>query len=243
MSRRIVVFCAFALASAILFVRLGLWQVERLHERQAWNATITRARLSNALPLLRLPRDTSAAHYRAATVDGRFDYEHELILSNRTRRGSPGAELLTPVHVDGTDTVVLVNRGWVYSPDGTSVDQARWREGEVAHLAGYVELFSTDTAITAAANPRVIRRAGRADVTTKLPYPVAPFYLVAVGDTADLSHPARRDLPVLDDGPHRGYAAQWFSFAFIAIGGAVIVALRDRSKRRGAADASDEFAL
>lgn len=243
MSRRIVVFCSLALAAAILFVRLGLWQVDRLHERQAWNAAITHARLNNPLPLLQLPTDTNVAHYRAATVDGRFDYDHELILSNRTRRGSPGVELLTPVRMSGTDTVVLVNRGWVYSPDGTSVNQLRWREGDVAHLAGYVELFSTDTAITAAANPRVIRRVGRADVTTKLPYPVAPFYLVAVGDTADLSHPARRDLPVLDDGPHRGYAAQWFSFALIALVGAAIVVNRERAKRGGAANASDEFVL
>jgi surfeit locus 1 family protein len=243
MPRRIIVFCAFALASAILFARLGLWQVDRLHERQAWNATITHARLGNRVPLLRLPNDTGAAHYRAATVNGRFDYEHELILSNRTRRGSPGVELLTPVRAAGTDTAVLVNRGWVYSPDGTSVDQAKWREGDVARLSGYVELFGTDTAITAAANPRVIRRVGRADVTSKLPYAVAPFYLVVVGDTADLSHPARRDLPALDDGPHRGYAAQWFSFALIALVGAAIVARREHARRRGATDASDEFAL
>jgi len=237
MSRRIVVFCAFALAASILFIRLGLWQVARLRERQAWNATITHARRSNPMPLLQLTRDTGVAHYRAATIDGRFDYDRELIVSSRTRRGSPGVDLLTPVRVAGTDTAVLVNRGWVYSPDGSSVDQQRWREGDSAHLAGYVELFGADTMVTAASNPRVIRRVGRADVTAKLPYPVAPFYLVAVGDTADLSHPARRDLPALDDGPHRGYAFQWFSFAFISIVGAGIVVRRER-KRSGPGDAS-----
>src|SRR5690242_10315108 len=126
MSRRIVVFCAFALAASILFIRLGLWQVERLRERQAWNATITHARRSNPMPLLQLTRDTAVAHYRFATVDGRFDYEHELIVSSRTRRGSPGVDLLTPVRIGGTDTAVLVNRGWVYSPDGSTVDQQRW---------------------------------------------------------------------------------------------------------------------
>jgi surfeit locus 1 family protein len=242
MPRRIVVFCAFALAAAILFIRLGLWQVERLHERQAWNATIIHARLSNPVPLLQLARDTGAAHYRAATVEGRFDYDNELILSNRTRRGSPGVELLTPVRMPGTDTAVLVDRGWVYSPDGSSVNQAKWREGDVARIAGYVELFGNDTAITAASNPRVIRRVGRADVTSKVPYPLAPFYLVVVGDTADLSHPARRDLPVLDDGPHRGYAGQWFSFALISLVGAGIVVRRERAKRHGPGDASERIA-
>ena len=230
MPRRILVFCALALASAIVFVRLGVWQVERLRERQAWNATITHARLSNPAPLISLVNDSTSAHYTAATVDGRFDYDNELILSNRTRRGSPGVELLTPVRIPGTDTAVLVNRGWVYSPDGSTVNQPKWREGDVAHLAGYVELFSTDTGVTAARNPRTIRRVNRANVSAKISYPVAPFYLVAVGDTADLRHPARRELPVLDDGPHRGYAAQWFSFALIALVGAGIVVQRERRK-------------
>ena len=243
MPRRILVFCAFALASAIVFIRLGFWQVDRLHERQAWNATIVHARLSNPMPLLQLASDTGAAHYRGATVEGRFDYRYELVLSNRTRRGSPGIELLTPVRMAGTDTAVLVNRGWVYSPDGSSVDQAKWHEGDVARLAGYVELFSNDTAITAASNPRVIRRVARTDVMSKMPYPVAPFYLVVVGDTADLSHPARRDLPVLEDGPHRGYAGQWFSFALISLVGAGIVVRRERAKRGGPGDASGHLAL
>jgi surfeit locus 1 family protein len=231
MSRRIVLFCLLALVASVLFVRLGLWQVERLHERQAFNARITRARLENPIALIKLANDRALTHYRAATVDGRFDYEHELFLSNRTRHGSPGVELLTPVRVDGSDTAVLVNRGWVYSPDGTSVDQRKWREGLVAHLAGYVELFSTDTGVTDGANPRTIRRVSRAEVSARVPYPVAQFYLVAVGDTADLRHPARKDLPVLDDGPHRGYAAQWFSFAVIALVGAGIVARREITKR------------
>ena len=228
MSRRVVVFCCFAVAAAALFVRMGLWQVQRLRERQAWNATFLHARQSDPVPVNRLPSDTGLAHYRAATVEGRPDYEHELILSNRTRRGSPGVEILTPVRLSGSNTAVLVNRGWVYSPDGASVNAPRWREGDAKRFTGYVELVHPDSAVTSAASPRTVRRVSRADIAAKIPYPVAPFYLVAIGDTADLSHPARKDLPVLDDGPHRGYALQWFSFAVIALGGAAIVVRRER---------------
>ena len=226
MPRRLVVFCGFAVAAAVLFVRLGLWQVERLRERQAWNASFLHARQHAPLPADSIPRDTALAHYRAATVEGRPDYDHELILSNRTRRGSPGVEILTPIRLPGSDTAVLVNRGWVYSPDGASVDQRRWREGDAKRFTGYVELFYGDTVVTSAANPRTVRRVTAAEVRAKIPYPVAPFYVVATGDTADRTHPARKDLPVLDDGPHRGYALQWFSFAVIALGGAAIVVTR-----------------
>jgi surfeit locus 1 family protein len=231
MSRRIIFFCACALGAAFVFVRLGLWQLDRLRERRAFNATIVQQQRGAPIPLVDLPRDTARAHYRAASVDGAYDYDHELVYSNRTRRGSPGIDILTPVRVSGRDTAVLVNRGWVYSPDGASVDLAKWHEGPAARLKGYVELVTGDTALAVSIHPRVIRHVSRAELAAKIPYPVAPYYLVAFGDTTDMSHPARRDLPVLDDGPHRGYAMQWFSFALIAIAGAGIVVYREREQR------------
>jgi surfeit locus 1 family protein len=230
MPRRIIIFCVLAVLSATLFVRLGLWQLSRLEERQAFNALMTRQQRSSPIPFERLPRDTAAAHYRGASIAGRFDYEHELIVANRSRRGSPGVEFLTPMRLSGTDTAVLVNRGWVYSPDGSSVDIKRWREKDSVALSGYVELFARDTTSALSAHPRLVRRVSRAEIAPRIPYPLAPYYLVATGDTADLSHPARRDLPVLDDGPHRGYALQWFSFAVIALGGAAIVTTRERAR-------------
>jgi cytochrome oxidase assembly protein ShyY1 len=37
---------------------------------------------------------------------------------------------------------------------------------------------------------------------------------------------------MLDDGPHRSYAVQWFCFAAIALGGAVAVIRREREGTR-----------
>lgn len=231
MSRWTVLFCAFAIAAAAVFLRLGAWQLARLHERQASNATIAAQRLNTVVPVRALPGDSGQAHYRGVSVDGRFDYDHELVFSNRTRRGSPGVELLTPVRLPGSDTAILVNRGWVYSPDGGSVDRTRWREGDSAHVAGYVELFSLEPLPTPSADARIMRRMNREAIQARVPYPLAPFYVVVVGDTVDRAHPARRDLPRLDEGPHRSYALQWFSFATIAIVGAGIAIYRDRQLR------------
>ncbi len=231
MSRWTLLFCIVALASASVFFSLGVWQLDRLQERQTSNATIAHQRLNHVVPVRELPRDTGQAHYRGVVADGRFDYEHELVFANRTRRGSPGVELLTPVRIAGTDTAVLVNRGWVYSPDGGSVDRTRWREGDSAHVSGYVELFTTEPMPAPSADPRIMRRMNRAAIQARVPYPLAPFYLVLVGDTTDLTHPARRDLPQLGEGSHRSYALQWFSFAVIAIVGAGIAVRRDRQSR------------
>jgi surfeit locus 1 family protein len=229
MSRRSIIFCALGLIAAAVCVRLGLWQLARLHEKVQRNQAIAGQQKSAPVALLSLPRDTAAAHYRPATVSGRFDYDHELVLSGRTHQGSPGVELLTPVHVAGSDTAVLVNRGWVYSPDGGRVDRRRWHEADSGSVTGYVELYSADAGATAsAADARIVRRVSRSEIASKIPYPVAPYYLVVTGDTADGAHPARRELPALDEGPHRSYAIQWFSFAAFALAGAVMVTLRER---------------
>jgi surfeit locus 1 family protein len=234
MSRRTWVFCALAIGAAALFVRLGFWQLSRLHERQARNAVITAQRLDAPVAFGALPRDTAAARYRAAHLDGRYDYSHELVLASRTRNGSPGVELLTPVRNAGSDTAVLVDRGWVYSPDGSSVDLARWREGDSAEVAGYVESYMSDAGVTTSAfGPRVVRRISRREIAAKVPYPVAPYYLIVTSDSANREHPARRSEPVLNEGSHRSYAIQWFSFAAIAIGGAAAVVFREREERRG----------
>lgn len=234
MSRRTILFCVLAIGAAALFVRLGFWQLSRLHERRAHNAVIAAQRLDAPVEFAALPRDTAAAHYRAAHVEGTYDYDHEIVLASRTRGGSPGVELFTPVRVAGSDTAVLVDRGWVYSPDGATVDLARWREGDSARVAGFVETYMPDNGVTTSAfGPRVVRRASRSEIAAKVPFPVAPYYLIVTSDSAGRDHPARRAEPVLDEGPHRGYAIQWFAFALIAIGGAAAVVFREREEKRG----------
>lgn len=222
------VFCAFAIVAATVFVRLGLWQLARLHAKVQRNAIIAAQQRSEPAPLASLPRDTAAARYRRAVATGRFDYDREMVVSGRTHQGSPGAELVTPLRLTGSDTAILVNRGWVYSPDGASVDRARWRERDSGTVEGYVEQYAPDAGVTAATDRSIIRRVSRSEIASRIPYPLAPYYLVYTGDTAGVAHPVRREMPVLDDGPHRSYAMQWFAFAAIAIVGAGVVVARER---------------
>ena len=228
MSRRSIIFCIFAVLAALLFVRLGFWQLARLHAKVQRNVTIAAQQREAPVQFASLPRDTAAAHYRRAAASGVFDYESELVAAGRTYQGSPGVDLVTPLRLAGSDTVVLVDRGWLYSPDASSVDRARWREGDSVAVTGYVEQYAPDGATTAVSRDRrIVRRITRRDVSSRISRPLAPYYLVQTGDTAT-SHPVRREMPALDEGPHRGYAIQWFAFATIALAGAIAVVVRER---------------
>jgi surfeit locus 1 family protein len=140
--------------------------------------------------------------------------------------------IMTPLRVAGTDTAVLVNRGWVYAPDAMTADLERWREPASATATGFLLAVKGTGAgpIAAATNPRVLRYLDRDSLSKLLPYPVAPFLVVATDSawTARDSTPARLSTPFMDEGPHLGYAFQWFAFAVIGLVGAAFSVRADR---------------
>lgn len=230
---RLRIFVLLAVVSAALFVRLGIWQLHRLGERRAQNAVVA-ARLGESerdvsgIPL----GDTTAMRFRRVRVVGAPDYDHELILAARSHKGAPGVNLLTPVRIAGRDTAVLVNRGWVYAPDGATIDEAKFRERDSVFV-GYADEYPSATGASYAGKPSVLARMGADAAARALPYPIARFYVVALGDsTGAADRPARLTVPPLDEGPHTSYAIQWFSFAVIALAGAAFVVKQARAEQR-----------
>lgn len=225
---------ALAVGAAAGCIRLGFWQLSRLHQRRARNALVISRLDSTEIDVSALPHDTSTSRFRRARVRGVPDYDHELIYAARSHAGSPGVNFLTPVRIPGTDTAVLVNRGWVYAPDGATVNNAKWREAD-STFSGYIEEIPSAKGAAFASRPNVISRLGYDAVSHALPYPVAPFYLVVLGDS--VMRPdriARLTVPPLDEGPHLSYAIQWFAFAGVALVGAAIVVRQAKQSRGGA---------
>lgn len=238
MSRRLtVIFIVGALLLAALFVRLGAWQLSRLRERQAFNAVV-RGRLDSAVTeFARVPHAPTEARFRRVRVAGTWDAAHEIMLAGRSRDGSPGVHLITPLRIAGSDTALLVNRGWVYAPDAARTPEpARWRvRADTATVTGFIVLLSAPPPrSTDAGAPPYLRWIDPVDVARWTGYPVHAFQLAQVGDTLPRdSTPARLSPPPLDEGPHRGYAFQWFSFALIALVGVpVFVLTRGREAER-----------
>ncbi len=203
---------AAALVAAVC-VRLGLWQLDRLDQRQAHNATIAAAFKDPPISAERATRD-SVPRFRRVSVSGRWDYARETTVGGRTRSGSPGVHVITPV-IASDERPILVNRGWVYSPDARTIDLSRWHEGERAQFVGYVDELPSSLRESVAGS----------------------LYVVALPDSgaapsAAGDRPARLQAPAFgDEGPHLNYAVQWFSFAAIALIGTPLVVRRQRRRR------------
>ena len=226
------VFGAIAIVIGAVCVRLGFWQLDRLKERRTRNAAVAARSAMPAVDVASLRGDTSELRFRRARITGVADYANELVLGNRTREGSPGVNYLTPVRIPGRDTAILVNRGWVYSPDATTPVAGDWREGDTVTFEGYVDVLAPGPAAPVhPERPHALPRATLASARSRVPYPVAGIYLVALlpADSAGGRVPARIVLPpITDEGSHLGYAFQWFFFSTVAFVGAGIAMRKPR---------------
>lgn len=197
---------------AIGCVRLGLWQLDRLAQRRERNAAIEASfRAPPAAAESAAASPDSGLRFRRVNASGRWNYGRESVIPGRTRNGSPGVHIVTPMTLSDGKTEILVNRGWVYSPDARSVDLAQWHEGDRGVLVGYVD--EPPSSLRAASDAR---------------------YVVALADTgaAAANRPARLSPPPFEnEGPHLSYAVQWFSFAAIALIGTPLLVRGQRRRR------------
>ena len=235
MRTRTTLFTLFALAVSLGCIRLGFWQLERLRERRDRNAQVL-ARLGEApVPLENLPRN-STVRYRRVSSSGTYDFSNEFVLTSRTRNGAPGVHIITPMRLSGSDTAVLVNRGWAYTPDGMRLDLTVYREDTNAVIDGFIEEFADGTGpVSTPSAERAVRRLDKDSLAARMPYPIADVVIMQTKDSGefkavDRGTPVRVEPPRLGDGPHRAYAIQWFGFALVGIAGSVLVLQRDRKR-------------
>src|SRR6202162_1524700 len=175
MSFRKWILSILAISFAAVSISLGFWQLRRLAARRTANALLASRRFAPEVPLDSVPADTAMAHFTRVRVRGAYDYPNEIMLTLRGRNGSPGGNILTPIRRAGNDTAVLVHRGWVYSPDGMTVEAKQWREGDSVDANGFVDVFPTKGPFDKP-NPtrsRSMRRLDKSVLAKLFPYPIA----------------------------------------------------------------------
>ncbi|BAH39751.1 MAG TPA: SURF1 family protein [Gemmatimonas aurantiaca] len=231
-------FGVVAVAAAAVCVRLGIWQLDRLTERRVQNRVVGDRGAMAPLSLAALQgQDTVVTHWRRVHVHAVADYANEAVHATRSQGGSPGVHLLTPLTpLDGSwgDTAILLVRGYVYSPDARTIDHVKAREADTLTLDALVLSYPPvrPGRATLPSNERAVRLLDHDSLTRIVGRPLAPFLLLALGDTLvrDVTRPARIPPPSLGEGPHQSYAFQWFGFATVFLVGFVAFARGRRGK-------------
>lgn len=217
---------------AAVCIRLGIWQLDRLESRRAFNAQVKAMRELPALDLNQAGSDSIAKmEWRSVRVSGEYDFENQIALRNQYYGDQYGYHLWTPLLFNSSagsephQVAVLVDRGWI-PVDGNSTpsDWRKYDEPGVVNLSGQIRLGQTkpafggvdDTLPENGARLQIWNNGDLAHIANQLPYPVLPVYIQPDPDASDVEPPIPFQPEVeLTEGPHLGYALQWFTFASI----------------------------
>jgi surfeit locus 1 family protein len=222
-------------AGTALCIRLGIWQLDRLEQRRAFNAQFESAR---ELPILDLnqeqPENIAEMEWRPVEVNGEYDFANQVAVRNQYYGNEYGYHLLTPLLFDRSTLpsvagqappAVLIDRGWIPAEGNSApADWRKYDEAGTVIISGQIRLGQGKPTIGGVADPlpedgaklEVWNNADVARIAGQTPYPILPVYIQPGADANDTEPPIPFQPEVeLTEGPHFGYALQWFTFATI----------------------------
>lgn len=209
---------------AAVCVRLGIWQLDRLEQRRAFNHHVEAMRAAELLDLnVSTPADIASMEWRAVKVTGEYDFENQVALRNQYNDGVYGFHLITPLLYNGT--AVLVNRGWIPAEsDSAPQDWRIYDEAGQITITGQIRLGQGKPAFGGVADALpmdgtrldVWNNLDVEKISAQMPYPILDVFIQPNVEVGDTSPPiAYQPIIELTEGSHFGYALQWFTFAAI----------------------------
>jgi cytochrome oxidase assembly protein ShyY1 len=223
-----------------LFTRLGLWQYERMREKQATlDAVTTTLAARKPVSLLQAADPARAGEHDWAAGSGDFADTEPLLLDNQMRHGRPGVRVYRQFHPDDAqrlarpDSALLVDLGWVPLAGDRTLPRLQFADSHHVEVSGLL----TPPPSTGVAIGTGIERREHAWLLTRVDLPAIAR---AIGGAALAPRVLRldpalpigyeRDLDVLPNTlppqRHLGYAVQWFALALAAL--AIFVVLHWR---------------
>ncbi|MDU7360164.1 MAG: SURF1 family protein [Propionibacteriaceae bacterium] len=248
--RWIVLICLIA-ALAYAFVQLGEWQLRRLDQRRATNARVIEHSHEDPVPYEQVMNRVMTDDDEWHVVEVTGEYTGETFQVRYRNQDGPGTEVVSPMRASDGRTV-LIDRGFIPRPSGQpDPEPPAPPTGEVT-VRGFVqrdEHGKDEAVVPHEYKVRLInsQKIG-ASLGTELVNGYVGVFESSPGDDG-LLHPMA--LPSLDEGPHQGYAWQWFSFAVIAGIGVIVLiradirdykrAQRKKAKKAQLVEASSEL--
>jgi surfeit locus 1 family protein len=229
--RRFLVPTLAALLLVPAFCAAGFWQLDRAREKRALQAEYDRRAAQPPIVLGAERRSADALQFSRVQATGVYETDYQLLWDNRIHHGIAGYHVITPFHIAGGDTRVLVNRGWV--PMGASradLPAANPPRGTVT-ITGVAVVprpeFTLGT-LDALKRSRVTvwQQLDLARYAREVDWPMEPVVVLL-----DPQGPGGfvREWARLDVGAavHQGYAFQWFMLAAVVVGVYAVLLVRE----------------
>ncbi|NIE67849.1 SURF1 family protein [Burkholderia sp. Ax-1719] len=223
-------------------IRLGFWQRDRAHQKEALQAQITQYENATPQTVSAAPVALKRIEFHRVRAKGTFEPARVVYLDNRPYNDQPGFYVVMPLKLDDGG-YVLVNRGWL----PRSIDN-RERIAPYETPAGSVEVEGIARADASrafelgaggsAAHQKIRQNLGVASYAAETGLPLQPFVIQQTGFVSP-SAPAFKDglvrdwpAPSTDVERNIGYMFQWWGMAAAALGFGLYAARRAATKER-----------
>ena len=98
----------FFIIFAVLFFSLGIWQIERGQAK-----TQIMSEFENKLTKDPFYLNAESKKWDRVSVSGKWENKKQLLIDNVIHQGIAGYKVLTPLRINETNKLILVDRGWI----------------------------------------------------------------------------------------------------------------------------------
>jgi len=213
----------------VVTANLGFWQLSRLDARRAYNAVVAARAdepvltLATALGILEDGGTPEDLRHVRVVVSGTWA-DGQVYLANRSMDGVPGVHVVSLLLINGVQpgVGVVVDRGFVHRGLSLEGDSAAWAPATAdVDLVGSLDVSRTGELGSGLEVDRIDLDALAERWGTNL----APMWIRSAADGPS-GIPVAAPVEDLGAGSHLSYAAQWFIFTLIGLGGYPLVLLR-----------------
>ena len=217
------------LALALLFARLGWWQMERKTEKQALFEQFDNAPVMSIRQAL-----DRAEKFARVEAYGRYDPTRHILLDNKILNGRAGVHVLTPF-ILGNGTGILVNRGWLpMPPDRRSLpevdtdDSMRTINGILNKPSSGGPRIGEPDVLVMDRWPQLVTYLDLDTVGAALNTSLEPWLLQLEAEDESGFEGRQWQAAVMEPKVHGAYALQWFSLAAAAFIIWIVLGIRKR---------------
>ena len=210
-----------ALLVAALTFSLGQWQLRRAAQKQALAQAIDAQGNESILKAADLSavKNLQDVVHRRATLKGVWRADHTVFLDNRQMNGKTGLIAVTPLVLDGTGQIILIQRGWVLRnfANRAALPDIQTPTGPVTVRGRLAPPPSKLYEFKGADTGRIRQNIDVAAFGSEIGLPLLGASMVQTG-------PANEGLlrdwaaPNVGVDKHYGYAFQWFGLCALVVG-------------------------
>jgi len=204
----------FFIFFASVFFALGLWQIERGQAK----ANII-LEFENNLKKDALVFSEDSKKWDKVFINGTWDNSRQMLVDNVINRGVAGYKVLTPFKISNSDTLILVDRGWIPREASRqtlpNIDINNIKEKVFGTLENPELGFVLSDILVSGDWPKVSQTKNLNVISKEYNDPLAQFILVA-DPILKNSLEYLKIIPTnMMPSKHYGYSAQWFTMFLV----------------------------